>query len=275
MSKKDNLISSADISKMHGNLKEAIKLYKQVMKLDPTDVYAMYNLGDIYYILGDINYAIKYLEKVIGIEPNYNLALYRLGIALFRATRFSKAIKLFDRIIAKEPDLYMAYYWKGLCYYHRGNIGESIKSYAKLQKANPKATLGFYQKAVSLKAAGRYKEAVVCLEKITAEDTGMVSAQYHLGLSYLGLKDIENAMKAFKKVIELNPDHHGAKEKIEQLFTDQETLYSYGIVSKENEFTADELTTNFHVGQTYKGMAMIEEALKHFKNKTNNRKKED
>jgi tetratricopeptide (TPR) repeat protein len=141
----------------------------------------------------------------------------------------------------------------------------AIKSFKALHKVNTETTLGYYQMSISYKAAGRFKEAVKCLETIATEDPNVVSVQFHLGLAYLGLKKITKAMKCFEKVIELNTEHKGAKDKMDLLLTDQEMLYGYGIASQKEDHTKEEIITNFHVGQTYKGMGMIEEAFKHFK----------
>ena len=117
------------------------------------------------------------------------------------------------------------------------------------------------------KSTGRFKEAVQCLEKIVSEDKNIISVQYHLGVSYLGLKEVVKAVKCFRKVLELNPEHKGAQEKLIGLHTDQEMLYKYGVTSHKEDYSHEELTMNFHIGQAYKGFGMIQNAFSYFKKK--------
>ncbi len=264
--------SKAEKYEMQGKLRKAVTEYKKNLENDKDNIKIISKLGELYYTLGDIEDSIKYYEKVVKLKPNYSLALYRLGISYYRATEFSKAIEVLLRIIEEESDLYMAHYWIGLAYYHKGNTAKSIENFAAIHDKNPKSTLGYYQGAISLKTAGRFKEAIECLEKISSEDTQVVSVQYHLGLAYLSLKKIPRALKHFNIVLKLQPDHAGAQEKINTLLMDQEMLYAYGIESLQEGDSDEEIINNFHVGQTYKGMAMIEEAFKHFKEKMKKKK---
>ncbi len=86
-------------------------------------------------------------------------------------------------------------------------------------------------------------------------------------MRFFFIKIAETYMK-----FELNPEHKGTQAEVYLLVTDQEMLYSYGVSSHKKEANLDDLTSNFHVGQTYRGMAMIEDAMKYFRKKAEKKK---
>ena len=123
--------------------------------------------------------------------------------------------------------------------------------------------------AITYKAVGEYKKAIDCFLKIHNESPEVVSVNYHLGLAYLGVADIENALKYFKNVIKLDPEHKAAKEKLNEILNDQDMIYSYGIEIPKDE-KLGKIANNYYLGQAYKGFSLLEKSLKHFKDKLSN-----
>ena len=72
-------------------------------------------------------------------------------------------------------------------------------------------------------------------------------------------------MNSFRKVLKLDPEHRGAQEMLNRLVNDQEMLYTFGIEAPKEADDTETLTSNYYIGEAYKGFAMIDKAFKHFK----------
>ncbi|MFZ3073466.1 MAG: tetratricopeptide repeat protein [Thermodesulfobacteriota bacterium] len=100
---------------------EAIKEYKEAIRLRPSYKEAVYNLGTVYDRQGDIDSAIKEYKKAAEIDPSFYLALNNLGYAYSKKGLFKEAIAEYKkalRFFPQDPDvrynLAMAYAATGL-----------------------------------------------------------------------------------------------------------------------------------------------------------------
>ncbi|MBC9868612.1 MAG: tetratricopeptide repeat protein, partial [Opitutae bacterium] len=64
---------------------------------------------------------------------------------------------------------------------------------------------------------GQPRKAVYNLRQCLDIDPDNVPASYALGISFLGYGDSQRARRAFEKVLEKDPDHPQAREKLAQL----------------------------------------------------------
>jgi tetratricopeptide (TPR) repeat protein len=85
-----------------GKLVQAVTDYKTVLKDDPANVYALYDLGVIAQRGGSVNDAANYYQKALASHPDYAPALFNL--ATMEATVAPKqAATLYQRVITLEP----------------------------------------------------------------------------------------------------------------------------------------------------------------------------
>jgi len=82
---------------------KALDLYEDVLKLDPDNKFALYNIGLIKQQAGDKAEAERRYRATLAADPNYGPALYNLAIIRFDAGANDEAIELYRRVIAVEP----------------------------------------------------------------------------------------------------------------------------------------------------------------------------
>jgi tetratricopeptide (TPR) repeat protein len=87
-----------------GDLEEAEDLYLEVIRLDPQNKFAYYNLGVIEHGRGALVEAAARYRTAISIDPNFVSALFNLAIARTELGDSHEAIQLYERIIELEPD---------------------------------------------------------------------------------------------------------------------------------------------------------------------------
>jgi tetratricopeptide (TPR) repeat protein len=97
------LFQQAFSDQLKGNLKEAEKIYLQILRLDPLNAYAYYDLALIYQYSKDISSATTAYEKTLLLMPNYQPALFNLA-SIETTTDPAAAIQLYEEL-QRLPDL--------------------------------------------------------------------------------------------------------------------------------------------------------------------------
>ena len=92
---------------------DAIKLYDQVLKIDPRSIEALNGKGLAFNKLGRYDDAITWFDTALKIEPTFIKALNNKGVALANLDKFGEAIIWFDKAIKIDPNFVEALYNKG------------------------------------------------------------------------------------------------------------------------------------------------------------------
>ena len=100
----DDLFSSAQAAEQAGDIAEAERLYRMLMKTDPTDPSAAFNLGNMLRACGRNVEAEAALHAATGIDPAFAEAWYNLGDLLDDQGRSEAAIKCLRKSGAGAPD---------------------------------------------------------------------------------------------------------------------------------------------------------------------------
>lgn len=106
---------------------DAIKLYDQVLKIDPRSVEALNGKGLAFNKLGRYEDAISWFDNALEIDPTYPQVLNNKGISLANLDRFEEAITLFDKAIKIDPNFVDALYNKGGALAELGKYDEAAK----------------------------------------------------------------------------------------------------------------------------------------------------
>lgn len=81
---------------------DASNTFKAILAIDPTDEYALYNLGLIAQIRGEDDQAISYYQQAIETDPRFTSAMYNEAI-LREASDRAQAESIYRQIIAIDP----------------------------------------------------------------------------------------------------------------------------------------------------------------------------
>jgi len=106
---------------------DAIKLYDQVLKIDPRSVEALNGKGLAFNKLGRYEDAISWFDNALEIDPTCAQVLNNKGISLANLDRFEESITLFDKAIKIDPNFVDALYNKGGALAELGKYDEAAK----------------------------------------------------------------------------------------------------------------------------------------------------
>ena len=120
--------------------KEAIALFKDVLRHDPAHAGVRFNLGrTLLRYPSRENEALFQFDKVAQLEPDYWQAHYQIGSILIRQRReFDRAIASFEEALRINPDMAEAHFRLGQLHtYTTGNRTEAIKHLRETLRLNP------------------------------------------------------------------------------------------------------------------------------------------
>ncbi|MFH1321800.1 MAG: tetratricopeptide repeat protein [Bacteroidota bacterium] len=153
-------------------IKEAIKHFKEGLKIYPGNYIVVNNLGTIYFnFLEDYKTAASYYKKAIELNPDYIEAYYSLGFSYEKLGDQENAILFFNKTLELD-DMY-------------------FPAYIRLTRLYE--TKGEYDKAISINMRG--------LENFPQSETFYVN----IGNAYSLKNDTLSALKYFESAIEIRP----------------------------------------------------------------------
>jgi tetratricopeptide (TPR) repeat protein len=119
-----------------GKLEQARRDYVKILKVDPLNEYAYYDLGVIYQDVGRTSEAAAAYEKCLLINPNYQPALFNLAVVYTRTNPTSAAV-LYQRLEQLSPTNASAYFNLGLLFIHLGNHVGGVQQLEKALSIDP------------------------------------------------------------------------------------------------------------------------------------------
>jgi Tfp pilus assembly protein PilF/uncharacterized membrane protein len=142
-----------------GKLGEAIKHYRQALRVDPAYVRTHNNLGNAMLKQGELGEAIKYYRQALQIDPASEDAHNNLGSAMLKRGELGEAIKHYREALRINPASENAHNNLGRAMVKRGKLGEAIKHYREALRINPAYAQAHNDLGVALLREGKLKEA--------------------------------------------------------------------------------------------------------------------
>ncbi len=108
---------------------DAIREYKDVLKIIPDDFQCLSTIGDIYFKMGQMDKAIQWNQKALAINPNLSRALHRLGEIYFSMGAYPSSAICFKRIVEIEPSNISVHTDLGAALLRSGKIREAREEF--------------------------------------------------------------------------------------------------------------------------------------------------
>lgn len=192
---------------------EAADAYEKAISAKPELTVAYTNLSQIYQTLNRYEDAINVLKKGTQVNPNDGNMFISLTWLLSLMDKHVEAVGAGKKAIALAPDQYMGF--TNLCraYSDLKQYEVAIQTCNSALKLKPDdGETNFYlgrvydfQKKPDI-ATNYYKKAVTGLVTFTRENPDYADGFYLLGNAYFAVNQIPNAILAYKKSLDLNPN---------------------------------------------------------------------
>ena len=168
------------------------------------DIAARAFKGKSYAVNKNWNQAISEYYKVIEFSPSFRYAYVSRGNAYLETKSYGKAVEDYSEAIKLDPNDADVFNKRGVSYQWKGNIDKAIKDYSSAIDLNPSSAIYYCNRGRAYYVKGKLEEALADLEKATKMKANYVDAYLVKGWTYKDLKQNENAISAYKKVIELD-----------------------------------------------------------------------
>lgn len=202
-----------------GKIRDALKMCEQALKLGDPDPYKFKSIGEMCYLLGEMGKAIESFNKSLELKPDFADTHYARGIAFYRAGFPREAIDDFQKTIKINSEFAMAYYWLGIAYFHTGKLIKAGAAFEMFLEKSPDSAIAHYHLGQVYLATGDPLRALEHLKILGQKNTENASIHYMLGKAYYRTYKIQDAIAAFRKAVELNPEDEQARNFLERLLS--------------------------------------------------------
>ncbi|WP_425391801.1 tetratricopeptide repeat protein [Ekhidna sp.] len=225
-----------------GKLKEARKIYLEILKLMPNHLDSLLMVGQTWYQEQNFDKALAYFDRGLDYQSSNTEFLIQKGRVLiklrkhndakvlfeeltktnqsnshvlFHAARnlkemgqFQSALKLYQRVIQLEPGHKQALNNLANLYQQMYAFDESMKYYDQLLAIDPYFSMAFSNKAGLLQKMGRLDEAEQLYQRSLELDNNNSLAFYNIGVIHNRRFDHEKALQWIEKSLSLAPNNH-------------------------------------------------------------------
>lgn len=222
-SNKELLSALGDLYQRSGNDSQAIPLYNQIVQANPNDVVALNNLGSIYRRLKRYDESIAVLEKAVIVDESNVQTFYNLGFTYKLMGKNESAIQCFNTVVEENPNDVLAYNHLGAIYAAEREYDKSISSYQRGLKVDPNHPILHLNLAQCYEKVGSLDLAVNEYEAALRSKPGWRDATDGYVDLLVRKNDITAALELINQALRLDPqdaEMHAKMGDIYALITD-------------------------------------------------------
>ena len=183
---------------------EAEKYFLKVIASNPDFPEAHLNLAQLYTLMPESSEkAVPHFQKVVELLPQLAFARLKFGETLLNLGKSRQAIDHLEKAVELAPDSAEAYYRLASAYRNEGDIAKTEQILSRFHELDSKSR--FWERSRA-RAQAFYKEGT---ENLKPRDAGHRNGE-----------DVEKALRAFEKAVELSPDYDEAHSGLAQGYLD-------------------------------------------------------
>lgn len=199
-----------NVLREEGRLDEAIKHYKQALRIFPGYATAHNNLGNVLAKQGKIDESIKHYEMAIKIAPGFAEAHNNLAISLMETGRLDEAVHYYRQALRLTPDYAEAYYNLANTLTLQGRLNEAVDYYLQALQIRPNHVEFNYNLANALAIQGKFNLAIDHYLEAIQFEPDHLKAHNNLGIAYANLGLWNEAMRHYEKALLIDPNYTSA-----------------------------------------------------------------
>lgn len=248
-----------------GEFHQAIIAWQKAYIMNSQLEHAIYNIAFTYYKLGTmedepekrrklLDDAVLEFRKAIEMRPGNSDTHLHLGLTWFELDRYQDAVKEYQEVLRIDPNDSYAHYNLGNVFYELGNkdpryLQMALEQYKASIQRNPEDLKSHNNIADCLLRLGRAQEALTVIEGVLSDNPDYVPAYCTRGEILAALEKRWDAIRAFQKILELDPSEHDLLHR-----------YAARKLIEQYEYQLSKQTTNYRIhyelGKSYKDLGI-------------------
>ncbi len=189
-----------------GEMDAVVKGGEAMVRAYPGSVNAQIMLGAAYTGLKRLDDAVKCYRQALRLDPNQSVIHNNLGVALALQSREKEAAACYRRAIELEPDDAEAHNNLGNMLRFSGQMNEALDCYDAALKLSPHHPDAMNNKSSVLNELGRFSEAMEIVQKAIEIEPEFTQAQRQKGQLLAETGDVEKAKEHFSRVNAAAPE---------------------------------------------------------------------
>jgi tetratricopeptide (TPR) repeat protein len=163
------------------------------------------NLGTALWKLGRLDAAIASYRRALELRPDYPKAHFNLATVLWKQQRFTEAEACYRTALAIKPDYAEAWDNLGTVLKAQGRQDAAIASYRRAINVSPNYPEAHNNLGTALLEQGRTQEAIGCYRKALSLRPDYPEAHFNLGTAIWELGQPDAAVACYQNALALRP----------------------------------------------------------------------
>lgn len=201
------LLQQALSRQQRGDLQEALKLYQQVIAVDPRNFEALHGMGILYGQGGRYEEALRFFANASAVQPANFIAHFNQGKALQELKRYEEALASYDKALALNPDFAEGYNNRGNVLKDLQRYEPALASYGRAIALRPNYVNAYNNQGGVLSKLKRYDEALASYDKVLALQPNFAMAHNNRGIILNELRQYEEALASYDRTLALDPQY--------------------------------------------------------------------
>lgn len=246
-----------------GKLAEAIAKFEQVLKIEPTNSYALVGLGDIARKQHRAQDAIDYYQRCLEHDEQNAFALFGLADSYRSLRKYHQALKVWERYLKHDNENVTVLTRVADAYRKVREKRRSRELYLRvldLEKDNPYALIGLGHLHYDFREYDEALEYWMRMYRLSGEKVD-IRVLTSIGNSYRKLKDFQAGIPYFEQALEMEPDNFyalfGMADCYRGLNEAEASLVYWNRILDKDPRNKVILT---RAGDAYRGMGELDEA---------------
>jgi len=198
------LLATRRVQQAVDRLEEAVRLAP-----DRPDLLSTYALALQHR--GDMDLAEQTFRKAIHLHPGFAEIRNNLGYLLVLRRQLPEAVEQLQQAIKIRPNFPQAHYHLALAYTGMGRVDEALASYRSALELGPRMADAWEALGRVLMDIRKYRDAVTAFSRAVAVRP-TAQAYILLSIAHGGLEELDSAIAATRKAVEIEPDSADAHD---------------------------------------------------------------
>jgi len=228
------------------DLAAAERLFKRVIKADPSNVGALNLITVVLMATERFAEAERYIETATSMNQGYDVSFYNYGIISKRLSKPRQALEQFNKALALNPNVAATWNNRGTVFNDLGEHDHALADFNRAISLNPAFAEAHTNLGNTFRMMKRSPDAIVAYQKALSIEPRLAEASFGLGNSLYDLNRYDEAFRAYDNAFSLKPnleDVEGAR-----LHTKMRLCSWGGLEAELNHLTASIRSGNASCG---------------------------
>jgi tetratricopeptide (TPR) repeat protein len=249
-----------------GRTDEAIATYQKAIGYAPNFAYPWIGLGDVFASTEHIEEAIGAFQKAIEINKRIVHPWISLGNIYEKQKRSEEAIKAYQKAFEIDPQNALIWNEQGNVYLNAGAYDEAINAYNKAIELDHGFGWPYCNLALAYSYKGKYNDVIPLYQKsieLFGNNRDKAMAWNRLGSAYRQLNDVENAIAAYQRAIELDPEETTFKKDLDEIHNDLSHFDEGLATNTDDTIAVDQRAVELAVFDPHKALFKNDPGVRH------------